>query len=490
MQSMPIIQSQMGSAKGDLDMLRTPDGVAEMYEPAMHASLALETPVAFSEVIAALSYALDLTSKGSSGHTLRACLLGMRVGTHLHLAPQQMADLYYGLLLKDAGCSQNAAQMCELMGMDETVCKRAARTFDWSRFELQQLRFVLRHAFGNKRVLGRAKGLAKLMMSRAKAGRYMMTTRCAAGARVAHKLGMSSETANAIRSLDEHWDGAGQPEGLLGSNIPLLAQIRNIAQNLEVVEQLTGRDGAIAVLVERSGRWFDPQMVASVQRMHRDGDLWGDEPDEELMQAVVDLEPRPRAVLAEETALDDICSAFAEIIDAKSHYTFLHSREVARHAVAIGVEMDLDEWELRDLRRAALLHDIGKLGVPNTVLDKAGELNADEWAILRRHPADAYRLLRRIPGFETIALIARSHHEKMDGSGYPDGLVASQLGVLARILVVADVYDALSSKRPYRQDLTQEQVMAIMAADTPHALDRDCFEALLRTLPNGKGLPN
>ena len=131
--------------------------------------------------------------------------------------------------------------------------------------------------------------------------------------------------------------------------------------------------------------------------------------------------------------------------------------------------------ELRDLRRAALLHDIGKLGVSNLILDKPGKLDAEEWVQMRRHPALTVKILERVGAFRDLAATAGAHHERLDGGGYHLGLTGDQLNRDARILAVADVCEALTAERPYRAALPPDEVRAIMRRDAGRAL---CPEAL------------
>jgi HD-GYP domain-containing protein (c-di-GMP phosphodiesterase class II) len=151
-------------------------------------------------------------------------------------------------------------------------------------------------------------------------------------------------------------------------------------------------------------------------------------------------------------------------------------------AVRIARQMGLSADRGRMVHRAALLHDLGKLRVPNSVLDKQGKLDANEWQIIQEHPRLTREILSRISQFGELALIAGAHHEKLDGSGYPDRLPGNRLPLEARIIAVADVYGALTEDRPYRAGLPLEQVVEIMSRDIPHKLDPDCFEALMRSL--------
>jgi HD-GYP domain-containing protein (c-di-GMP phosphodiesterase class II) len=130
------------------------------------------------------------------------------------------------------------------------------------------------------------------------------------------------------------------------------------------------------------------------------------------------------------------------------------------------------------VRRAALLHDIGKLSVSNAILEKPGKLTPEEWTIMRMHPAYTRTILRNIRGFDHLAYIAAAHHERLDGTGYPEGLTAESMSIPARIIAVADVYQALTEKRPYRESLPLDVVFEMMDRDVPHRLDPECLRAL------------
>lgn len=173
-----------------------------------------------------------------------------------------------------------------------------------------------------------------------------------------------------------------------------------------------------------------------------------------------------------------LCQAFAQIVDAKSPFTYNHSNGVANTAVAIAKKLGFDSARVLFIRHAALLHDLGKMAVSNAILEKPGKPDEAEWQALKAHPAHTGNILRCISGFEQLSEVAASHHEKLDGTGYHRGLTAARLPVEARILVVAYIFDALSAKRPYRDALPLEKVLAIMQKDAPHALDATCLEAL------------
>jgi len=144
----------------------------------------------------------------------------------------------------------------------------------------------------------------------------------------------------------------------------------------------------------------------------------------------------------------------------------------------IATGMGLSQERIRLVNRAALLHDIGKLRVPNSILDKPGKLDGAEWQVVQEHPRLTREILSRIGPFRELAIIAGAHHERLDGAGYPDRLTAPQLPVEARIIAAADVYGALTEDRPYRAGMSHEQALEIMFRDIPYKLDPDCCEAL------------
>jgi HD-GYP domain-containing protein (c-di-GMP phosphodiesterase class II) len=159
---------------------------------------------------------------------------------------------------------------------------------------------------------------------------------------------------------------------------------------------------------------------------------------------------------------------------------------VADAADAIARTLGYSDERMQMVHRAGLLHDLGKLRVPNSILDKTGKLTSDEFTVVKEHPALTQQILARIPAFRELAFIAGAHHEKLDGSGYPNKLGASELSPEARIIAVADVYAALSEERPYRESLDLSQITAIMTKDIPHKLDPECYDALIFGLSKQK----
>jgi HD-GYP domain-containing protein (c-di-GMP phosphodiesterase class II) len=251
----------------------------------------------------------------------------------------------------------------------------------------------------------------------------------------------------------------------------------NVAQTMEVFADRSGPRAAVRAVVERSGRWFDPEVVRAARSLEHDHNLWQQMRGAAAREQVLKMEPGIALPVSPER-IDCICQGFAQVIDAKSPYTFRHSVGVAAASSLIAEQLSLAPATCTVIRRAALLHDLGKLGVSNAILEKPGRLTPQEWEIMRIHPAHTRTILANISGFEHLAYIAGAHHERLDGTGYPQGLTAGQMSLPARIIAVADVYQALSEKRPYREGLPPEVVFEIMDRDVPAKLDADCLAVL------------
>jgi len=440
------------------------------------------------EIISALSFALDLTEGAVRGHAVRSCLLGMRIAREAQISNSAMSDLYYALLLKDIGCSSNAARMCQIVGGDDRVMKAGVKLIDWSHPNpptLSTLKLLWKNVLPESSAAKRIARIVKMGRTQHKNNEAMITLRCDRGANIMRKLEFSPRAAEAVRCLDEHWDGSGYPDRLVEDEIPFLSRILAIAQHLDVFSTGESPQAAIDVLRARSGRWFDPELVEAAISLHRQGTLWTtclpDAKSDDTRHAAMDLAPDTNHYLQRER-IDQICEAFADVVDAKSPYTFRHSLGVADAAVRIAQWIGLPSERIDFVRRAALLHDIGKLSISNSILDKPGKLDESEWQAMRDHPVQSRSILERVGAFRELARVAGEHHEKLDGTGYPNHLTGEGLSLESRIIAVADVYGALSEDRPYRSGLSLEKIAAIMQKDVPGKLDPVCFDALMAGL--------
>ncbi|MFQ2363960.1 HD-GYP domain-containing protein [Aeromonas dhakensis] len=428
-----------------------------------------------AELIGSLSHALDMTEGQPRGHCIRCCWIGSRLAERLALDARQRHDLYYMLLLKDLGCSSNAARICELYLTDDLHFKRDFKLVDGSLSDV--VNFVLGHTGLQADLLGRFRSLFHIFRNGDQIANELIQTRCHRGADIARQLRFSEEVATGILSLDEHWNGKGRPLQLVGDAIPLFSRIALLCQVVDVFHAAAGPDAVLKELRERSGSWFDPQLVSEFEAL-ADGDFWQGLADPKLTEWVFVHPAGQSEVALDEDYLDEIAAAFGQVVDSKSPYTAGHSGRVALYTDILATQMGLSEQRRRWLKRGALLHDVGKLGVSNAILDKPGKLDAQEWAAVQMHAAYTEEILSRISAFEELAQVAGAHHERLDGKGYPKGLKGDEIALETRIITTADIFDAITAKRPYRGAIPVPQALEMMAENLGTAIDPDCFAAL------------
>jgi len=441
-------------------------------------TVALKLP----ELIGALSYALDLTEGQPPGHCMRCCWIGTHIGRQAGLPDDQLWELYYTLLLKDLGCSSNAARICELYMTDDLTFKHDFKTVGDSLPAV--LGFVLKHTGLKAGLAERFRAVMTVVRDGERIARDLMTTRCQRGAEIASLLRFPQGVADGIYSLDEHFNGKGKPQGLAGEAIPVYARIALLAQIVDVFHTEGGRAAALAEARARAGRWFDPRLVAAFETVAQSDAFWDVLAGEHIDRAVAALEPAGQGMehVLDDDYLDDIAAAFGQVVDAKSPYTSGHSGRVALYTDMIAEELGLSVARRRWLQRGALLHDVGKLGVSNSVLDKPGALDRAEWLAVQQHAAYTETILGRIGAFRELATIAGAHHERLDGTGYPRGLSAPDIRIETRIITTADIFDAITAERPYRGAIPVPQALAMMAKTVGTALDPDCYAALVKAV--------
>lgn len=429
-----------------------------------------------SEILGAFSYALDLTEGQPAGHSIRACWIGTQLAMALGLNGEELRDIYYAVLLKDLGCSANAARVTEMFAGDDRKLKHDFKLLGPKPEDFGA--FVAIEVGVGRDAAVREQALCNLAENGGAIMTDIMGTRCSRGADIARQLRFSEDVAQAIAHLDEHWDGSGLPLGIAGPDIHLGGRIALLAQVADVFYSAKGKDAAIAEVRNRAGSWLDPELCAIFEKLSAASGFWEELALDDLAEQLWELEPAAQYVSVDEDYLDDISSAFGRVIDAKSPYTAGHSQRVGMIAEKIAENLGMDDQSRRVLRRAAILHDVGKLGVSSAILEKPGKLDAEEWAIMQSHAAHTTNILGQIGVMSDMAMIAGSHHERLDGMGYPLGLDERSIAIESRIITVAGIYDALTTDRPYRKAMSTEKAMAILQSEIGVAVDQRCFEAL------------
>lgn len=436
-----------------------------------------------SEILGAFSYALDLTEGQPAGHSIRACWIGTQIAMALGLKGDELRDVYYAVLLKDLGCSSNAARVSEMFVGDDRKLKHGFKLIGPRPEDLGEYFAVAVGADAEADV--REQALGNIAENAGAILTELMATRCVRGADIARRLRFSEDVAQAILHLDEHWDGGGLPLGVAGADIHLGGRIALLAQVADVFYSARGRDAAIAEVRNRAGSWLDPDLCSIFDKLSESSGFWEELALDDLPEQLWALEPAAQYITVDEDYLDDISSAFGRVIDAKSPFTAGHSERVGRIADTIAGKLGMDDHRRRVLRRAATLHDVGKLGVSSAILEKPGKLDAEEWRAMQDHAEHTTNILGQIGVMRDMAMIAGSHHERLDGKGYPLGLDERSIAMESRIITVADIYDALTADRPYRAAMSSDKAMAILQDEVGRAVDRQCFNALQAVVEQG-----
>ena len=401
-----------------------------------------------AELLASLSLATDVGTGQAMGHGLRTCLLATALAREMGCGPDRVRSVHQVTLLRFLGCTADAPESARGVGGDDLSFNSAMSPVlfgDRGTMLRTYLRTVGAGQSPGRRVRLRAAALLHDVGD--------LAAHCEVAGMLAHRLGMSEEVVHALGHAYERWDGTGSPSRLAGEDVPLEIRISAVARDADLLIQ---QGGPVAeLLAKRRGRAYDPRVVDAYGRLapaHQEAE-W-----DEVMEA----EPEPVAYVDE---LDRALGVMADFVDLKSHWTRGHSPRVADLVESAARAAGVTEAEGKDLKRAALVHDIGRVGVESGVWDKRGPLSTVEWEKVRLHPYLTHRILSRCQVLAPLGDLASSHHERLDGSGYHRQLSAEHLAIGARLLAASDALIALTSQRPHREALTLE--------DAGHVLEEE-----------------
>jgi HD-GYP domain-containing protein (c-di-GMP phosphodiesterase class II) len=291
---------------------------------------------------------------------------------------------------------------------------------------------------------------------------------------MARRFQLEDPVAEALYQSFERWDGHGPPQGLAGEAIALPARLAAVAFAAVMYLQAGGQQAAVEVVRRWRGGSLDPALADAF--LQQPGELLEGLEGGDSWPMVLGAEPPPHRNVRGD-GIDEVARGFADFVDLKSPYLHGHSSGVSSLAEAAGRACHLPEDEVVTLRRAGLLHDLGRAGVPTAIWEKQGALTSGEWEQIRLHPYHTERILARSAALAPLAQLAGMHHERMDGSGYHRGAPAAMQSRVARILAAADVYQALTEERPHRQSLTAEAAARVL--ETEPGLDREAVDAVL-----------
>jgi len=412
--------------------------------------------VQVAEVLAALSLVTDLARGHPPEEAMRACLLATHVGRRLGLPEPDLFAAYHTTLLRFVGCTATSEAYAAGFAGDDVDVRRAGDLVDAA---------VPREASGFLWTISRRAGASRpiqfaRMLSRATTvAREGAAADCEVGSQLVARFGFPPVVQNALLNAFERWDGRGAPRGTQGEAIPLSSRLATLGFAAVMFDGVAGRAAAIQAVTRWSGHIIDPSLAA-VFLEAPDECLDAASPDD-AWEAVVAAEPR-RPEPGGDVDIEDIASGFADVADLKSRFLVGHSSGVARLAEGAGRQLGLAEEQVKTLRLAGLLHDIGRVGIATGVWDKPSRLTRSEWEEVRLHPYHAQRILSRAPALKEVASVAACHHERINGGGYPAGLASQSLDMPARILAAADVFHALQEDRPHRPRLSTAAAAATL----------------------------
>ena len=413
-----------------------------------------------AEVIAALCLATDLGTGLPFEHGLHSTLIAMRLADILGVGREEAAQTYYTCLLVYAGCTADAEIAAEYFD-EEALAIHFSPVMFGSRIEI--MRGITRAlAYPKTSTAARAAQVARRLPRAVKGHKLHITALCEVAQMLTDRLGLPSSVRDLFVTLTERWDGKGEPGRAKGDEIPLPVRIAHVARDAALQRTLVGDELATRVVLERAGHAFDPAIAACL--VDDAAEILALDDAASAWAETLESEPGPRLTLEGE-AIDRALAAMGDFADLLSPYFVGHSAGVAELAGDAGLKYGLDSTAIAALRRAALVHDIGRVAVPVRIWQKPARLTPDEWERVRLHAYHTERVMSHSPFLAALAPVASTHHERLDGSGYHRGLTAAVLTPPARLLAAADAFHAMTEPRPHRGALAVEEASRILLAE-------------------------
>jgi HD-GYP domain-containing protein (c-di-GMP phosphodiesterase class II) len=413
-----------------------------------------DSGVRLTDLLMSLSLATDLGFGQPAEHMPRAARIGMHLGTRLGLDTTELSTLYDVSILTYVGCPIYGNEAAAFG--DDIDFRAHAVEIDLTGFPA--MIFMLRRAGAGSSALQRAREVVGFMSTGGRAMIELMASHCAAAGELADRLGLANDVKAGIEQSYARWDGRGVPRGLAGEAVSLSARISHIAEACEVFQRTRGVDSALEMVRSRAGSHFDPQIAAAVES---DAAALFDRLDVDTSEELLDVEPSARPPLSEDE-LDVALEAIADFCDMRCPYFASHGRGTASLVEAAATNLHMSPADVTLARRAALVHDVGRFGVPGIVWDKPGPLSASDRERMRMHVYYVERIFNRPEPLRRIGLLAATHHERMDGSGYHRGIGGTMLSMPARVLAAADAYHAMTQPRPHRAALSPSDAARLL----------------------------
>src|SRR6266508_1127889 len=400
-------------------------------------------------MLAALSVATDLGMGQEPEKAVRTCLVATQLAGAMDLPGPEARDVFYTALLKHLGCTAPSHETAYLLGDDLVGTPQTERTDIANRREV----LALTAAVGKGMGVHRIRYLVRTLAAGKEGGRTISRAVCEVGALMAERLHLGDGVRAGLFHSLERWDGRGEAHGLAGDDVALPARLTVVAAQAVIFDRLGGPDAAVDMV-----------------RRLAEADVWAE---------VLAAEPQPVRRIPR-TQLDDVACVFADMVDLLTPFTIGHSAGVAELAGVAAGYLGLPDDDVDLVRRAALLHDLGRVAVSSHVWERPGALTATQGEQVRLHPYHTERILARSATLQPLARIAGMHHERQDGSCYHHGAAGAQVPVEARLLAVADAYQAMTQDRPYRAALAPAAAAReVEAAARSGRFDPECTKAVI-----------
>jgi HD-GYP domain-containing protein (c-di-GMP phosphodiesterase class II) len=434
----------------------------------------VDNPIRAAELVGALSLATDLGTGQPLEHALRTAVLAVRLGELAGASAEELADTYYVALLHASGCTSNSHEATQLFGED--IMHRAAFFLIDPADPEQVLAFYRTHV-GPGRPTEVRERMIEAALSSPERARESFAAMCEVAQRFARWLELGPGIVAALEYVFARWDGKGPPSGVGGDELPLPTRLLHVARDYSLFLSAAGADDARTVLERRAGAAYDPRLAELAAR-HFD-DVCAELDDTRMWEHALEIEPFPQVRLSG-AGIDAGFSAFAALTGLKSPWFREHSTGVADLAEAAAWRLGLPAETVAFLRRAALAADLGRVGVSNAIWEKPGPLGFGDWERARLHAHFTERAFAQSQALAPIGLLAGSHHERLDGSGYQRGLRGSALDKPLRILAAADCYTAMRAARPYRPALQPAAAESELRREVEEGrLDVEAVDAVL-----------
>ena len=431
--------------------------------------------VRLAELVAALSLGIDLGFDQPMEHVLRQSLIALRLAEQIGVDEPTRTAVYYTALLTNVGCHSDAHEQAKWFGDD--IALKADKYVHGVHGLGSAVAGARLIGSGADTVAQRFRIGLEFAVSGYRDVNDMITHHSQMARKLGERLGLEVGTLDALDASYEQWDGKGWPGELKGEDIPIAARLAVIGEFTEVALRVGGVEAAVELVRLQRGKQFDPHLAdefithAEILLAELDTtDTW---------DAVIGAEPALTVTLNDEE-FDAALLAVADFIDLKSPYSLGHARAVAELVEEAATKLGMPDDDVRNVRRAGLVHSFGKLGVSNAILDKPSPLGAGERERLRMVPYLTERMLRQSAALAPLGAIAVQHGERLDGSGYPHGLSGPAISRPARVLAAADAYQSMREPRAYREAMPPEAAAArLRDLVTDGRLESDAVEAVL-----------